>query len=171
MPMSFYFFNKAKSVIFDGKSKPSQGAEQWDYYWSCSRGFRGPWMLRGLEHFSYEERLKELGFFSLERGRPWGDIIAVFQYLKGAYKQEGNWLFFFTQADSDGIKGKGFKLKEGRLRLDTKRKVFFTQRLVRYGRGCPKKLWMPHLWRWVEWDPGCPDLEDGNLCGRGVGTR
>ena len=47
-------------------------------------------MIRGLEHLPYEDRLRELGLFSLER---WGDIIAAFQYLKGAYKQEGNQLF------------------------------------------------------------------------------
>ena len=44
----------------------------------------------------------------------WGDLITAFQYLKGDYKQERNQLF--TRVDSD--RGNGFKLKEGRFRLD-----------------------------------------------------
>jgi len=39
-------------------------------------------MVRGLEHLSYGNRLRELGFFSLHRRRLWGGLTAAFQYLK-----------------------------------------------------------------------------------------
>ena len=46
-------------------------------------------MIQGMEHLSYEDRLGEPGLFSLEKRRLWGDLIAAFQDLRGAYKEEG----------------------------------------------------------------------------------
>jgi len=49
-------------------------------------------------------------------------------------------------AESDKTRGSGLKVKEGRLRLDVRRK-FFIQRVVRHWHSCPEKLWVPHPWR------------------------
>jgi len=46
-------------------------------------------MIRGLEHLSYEERLRKLCLLSLEKSRLWETSLQYFQYLKGASKQEG----------------------------------------------------------------------------------
>jgi len=66
---------------------------------------------------------------------------AAFQYLKGAYKQEGSPLF--TRGDNSRTRGNGSKLKEGRLRLDVRGKLL-TERVVRCWNSCPARLWMPH---------------------------
>jgi len=94
---------------------------------------------RGLEHLPYEDRLRELGLFSLEKRRLWGDLTAAFQDLKGAYKQEGSQLF--TRIDNGRTRGKGLKLKEGRFRLDIRGK-FFTKRVVGCWNSFPERLWM-----------------------------
>ncbi|GAB0190229.1 hypothetical protein GRJ2_001488200 [Grus japonensis] len=56
-------------------------------------------MIRGLEQLSCEDRLRELGLFSLEKRRLQGDLIAAFMYLKGTYRKDGEGLF--TRPSSD----------------------------------------------------------------------
>ena len=57
-------------------------------------------MIRGLEYLSYEDRLRELGLFSLEKRRLRGHLTTAFQYLKGAYRKDVEGLFTMVCRDA-----------------------------------------------------------------------
>ncbi|KAK4819273.1 hypothetical protein QYF61_000484 [Mycteria americana] len=67
-------------------------------------------VIRGMGHLSYEERLRELGLFNLEKRRCWGDLTVAFQYLKGAYKKDGDRLF--SRACGSRTRDTGTALRE-----------------------------------------------------------
>ena len=77
-------------------------------------------MIKGLEHFFYENRNWGCSAWKREIC----EENSSFLYLKGIYKCKGNQ--FFTRLDSDRTRRNGFKLKEGRFRLNVRGK-FFTE--------------------------------------------
>jgi len=92
-------------------------------------------MMRGLEHLSYEERLRELRLFSLKKRRLRGDLRNAYKYLKGGRQEDGARLF--PVVPSDRTRGNRHKLKQRKFQPNM-RKNFFTLRVAEHGHRLPR---------------------------------
>ena len=72
-----------------------------------------------MEHLFYKGRQRELRLFTLRR--IWGDQVAALQYMKGSYEIEGDSLF--SRVHGDRTSRSGFKLNEGRFRLNVRKNL------------------------------------------------
>ena len=104
--------------------------------------------IQGMEHVSYENRMRELGLFCLEKRRLWGDPRVAFQHLKEGYEKEEDRPF--SRICCDRTRGNGFELKEGRFRLDIRKKRF-TVRVVRHWNRatCSSNPWRLSRQGWI----------------------
>ena len=85
-------------------------------------------LMQDLRSHSYEDKLKELGLFSMAERRLRGDLIECFKIIKG-FDKVNIPDFFELAGESTITRGHTYKILKKHSRLDV-RKCFFTQRVV-----------------------------------------
>ena len=84
-------------------------------------------MIPSIQKFSYEERLKKLGLWSLEDRCIRADLIKVYKMVYGLSSVRLN--TFFELSSSDRTRGHSLKFKKNRFRTEL-RQHFFSERVV-----------------------------------------
>ncbi|XP_053315740.1 uncharacterized protein LOC128483538 [Spea bombifrons] len=94
-------------------------------------------LIRGLGDTSYEERLKKLKLYTLEKRRLRGDMITLYKYMQGQYKE----LFsdLFINRNIQRTRGHPLRLEERRFHR-RQRKGFFTVRTIKVWNSLPREV-------------------------------
>ena len=124
-------------------------------------------MLRGLEHLPYEERLRDLGMFSLDMRRLRGDFVNTYKYLKGGCQYDGTRLFSIVP--SDRPRGNGLKLEHRKFYL-VMRKNFFTVRVPEQRHRLPREAVESLPWKYSKptWMHSCAPCSRCACSSRGL---
>jgi len=94
-------------------------------------------MIKGLEHLPCEERLSELGLFSLEKRQLRGDVINVYKYLKcGNQRDMAN---LFSVVSGDRTRGNGHKVEHPKFHTNIQRS-FFIVRVTEHWNRPPREV-------------------------------